>query len=413
MKEFTNVIKQSLLDLNLSSGIPFLIVNTECEELFAAPEVIFHTIRSDIYSFCHQLLKQYRVTPDEVLIFYFNNDYYAAMAWLDQDTFFLSLPMCNIEQHAFSAEAIRNNIIPEHLSDFSHFMSTIPPKDNQQVARFASVVHHLIAGQPLNKVQIQYNELNSMPKFDHYKHYDEKREDVPDMNLTLPIIEAVLNGNITELKNIYSRPDHTVIPHMSANLLNQKRYQFVLNVSTLAGRMIEAGYSKNKLFPYCDEAMQKMDRMHNTRDIDRLAYQTTIGLCEMVHDARDKKKLSSAIALICEYIQKHIYEAIRLEDLEKVTSLNRRTLTMRFKDEMGTTIPKYVSDRKLDEAKYLLSSSKMSISEISDLLSFSNQSHLTMRFREKYDITPNEYRKNMGILNDEAEQASSFLLTFL
>ena len=145
-----------------------------------------------------------------------------------------------------------------------------------------------------------------------------------------------------------------------------------------------------------------MDRLHNQKEIDRLAYHTVIALCELVHDTRDKKKLSSAIALICEYIQKHIYEPIRLDDLEKVTNLNRRTLTMRFKDEMGTTIPKYVSDRKLEEAKYLLTSSEMSISEISDLLSFSNQSHLTMRFRERFEITPNEFRKRSGILGEEA-----------
>lgn len=404
MKEFSNIIKQSLLDLHVSSGIPFIIVNTDQEEIFAAPEVIFHTLRSDIYSYCVQLLKQYRVSTDEILIFYFDNDFFSAISWLDQDTFLLTLPMCNIPQNTFTANAIRNNIIPDHLSNFSHFMSTIPPKDNQQVARFVSIIHHMIVGHPVIRVQIQYNELSKMPAFDNYKRYDdEKRDDVPELNLTGPIIEAVLNGNVTELENIYRRPEHNLIPHMSSNALNQKRYQFIINISTLAGRMLESGFSRNKLFPYCDEATQKMDRMHNTRDIDRLAYQTVLGLCEMVHEAKDKKKLSSAIALICEYIQKHIYEAIRLEDLEKVTSLNRRTLTMRFKDEMGTTIPKYVSDRKLEEAKYLLSSSEMSISEISDLLSFSNQSHLTMRFREKYNITPNEYRKSNGVLEkDEA-----------
>lgn len=404
MKELTNVCKQSLLDLNVSTGIPFLIVDTNSEERFAAPELIKHTLRSDIYSYCIKALQQYHIGNDEILLFYFNNDYFSALTWLDHNSFLLTIPMCNIAQSSFSANAIRSNIIPERLSDFSHFMSTIPPKDNNQVVRFVSLVHHMLCGQPLTKVQVQYNEMSTMPELNNYKRYDDdRREDIPELNLTEEIVEAVASGNTTELENVYRRPDRHYISHMSANPLNQKRYQFVLNISTLVRRLVDVGVPKNKLFPLCDEAIQKMDRLNNLKDIDRLAYHTIITFCELVHDAKDKKKLSSAIALICEYIQKHIYEPIRLEDLEKVTNLNRRTLTMRFKDEMGTTIPKYVSDRKLEEAKYLLTSSEMSIAEISDLLSFSNQSHLTMRFRERFNITPNEYRKKKGILTqDEA-----------
>ena len=228
MKEFSIANKQSLMDLNTATGIPFMIVDTEQNEVFVAPELIKHTLRSEIYSYCTRILKQYHVTMDEVLIFYFDNDYYSAMSWLDNQHFVLTLPMCNIAQSAFTANAIRSNIIPERLSDFSHFMSTIPPKESNEVGRFVSLIHHLLTGQPAYHIQIQYNEFESIPEMNNYKRYNDPHDDVPELNLTDEIVEAVVNGNITELENIYRRKDNHFIPHMSSNPLNQKRYQFVL-----------------------------------------------------------------------------------------------------------------------------------------------------------------------------------------
>ena len=59
----------------------------------------------------------------------------------------------------------------------------------------------------------------------------------------------------------------------------------------------------------------------------------------------------------------------------------------------GTTILKYINDYRLNICKDLLTSTSLSIEEITAKAGFRNRQHLIYAFKNRYDITPSEYRK--------------------
>ena len=54
------------------------------------------------------------------------------------------------------------------------------------------------------------------------------------------------------------------------------------------------------------------------------------------------------------YISEHLHDDMRLEELSRRCGLCSRSLSIKFKAEMGMGIPEYIHREKLREARYLL-----------------------------------------------------------
>lgn len=76
--------------------------------------------------------------------------------------------------------------------------------------------------------------------------------------------------------------------------------------------------------------------------------------------------------------------------------ISRSVLSTRFKASTGVNLSDFITDKKIDEAKRLLTYTKSSVSDISEYLAFSSQSHFSAKFKQKTGMTPNEYRKTGG-----------------
>lgn len=106
------------------------------------------------------------------------------------------------------------------------------------------------------------------------------------------------------------------------------------------------------------------------------------------HRTEDSKR-------ILEYIGKN-YTDSEL-DLERVcheTGVNRNRLTAILKEEVGTTFKGHLTDLRLSEATRALSETDLQVTEIAYKVGFGNVSHFNRVFKERFDITPNEFRRN-------------------
>lgn len=100
---------------------------------------------------------------------------------------------------------------------------------------------------------------------------------------------------------------------------------------------------------------------------------------------------------IAEAAKKYIYEnldkKITIKNVCDEVGCSKSTLVTAFKKEFGTTINAAITDAKLDLAKKLLISKKMTINEIAQLTGFYDQSYFSKVFSQECGISPSEYRK--------------------
>ena len=99
-------------------------------------------------------------------------------------------------------------------------------------------------------------------------------------------------------------------------------------------------------------------------------------------------------AAIKRYIDLHFKEPLTLEQLAEEGHMNKFYLSHAFKREYGISPINYLISRRIDESKYLLAETDLSISQIAQLLGFSSLSYFSQVFRKAHGTSPAEFRQS-------------------
>ena len=82
------------------------------------------------------------------------------------------------------------------------------------------------------------------------------------------------------------------------------------------------------------------------------------------------------------------------KDLEKECGVDINYLNMLFAKETGKTLYKYLSDVRMEHAKYLLEEKKIPINEIASHVGYTNSNSFTRAFKRSINQSPTSYREN-------------------
>ena len=99
-------------------------------------------------------------------------------------------------------------------------------------------------------------------------------------------------------------------------------------------------------------------------------------------------------AAVKRYIDLHFKESLTLEQLSDEAHMNKYYLSHAFKREYGISPINYMISRRIDESKYLLAETDLSMSQIAQVLGFSSLSYFSQVFRKSQQVSPMEFRQH-------------------
>ena len=99
-------------------------------------------------------------------------------------------------------------------------------------------------------------------------------------------------------------------------------------------------------------------------------------------------------AAVRRYIDLHFKEPLTLDLLSEEAHINKYYLSHAFKREYGVSPINYLISRRIDESKYLLAETDLSMTQISQLLGFSSLSYFSQVFRKTQGVSPLEFRQS-------------------
>ena len=111
-------------------------------------------------------------------------------------------------------------------------------------------------------------------------------------------------------------------------------------------------------------------------------------------DPLPKVSGNSQCAAVRHYIDLHFKEPLTLDQLSEEAHINKYYLSHIFKQEYGISPINYMISRRLEESKYLLAETDLSMSQIAQLMGFSSLSYFSQVFRSTQGVSPKEYRQN-------------------
>lgn len=94
------------------------------------------------------------------------------------------------------------------------------------------------------------------------------------------------------------------------------------------------------------------------------------------------------------FVTENCHSRITMKQLSQRFNYSVSTLSHLFLKNSGKSLPEFIEDLRLNEAKWYLINSNTSITEIALFLGYSSSNYFSSVFKTKYGITPTQYRKN-------------------
>ncbi|MEM8682258.1 MAG: AraC family transcriptional regulator [Pseudomonadota bacterium] len=94
--------------------------------------------------------------------------------------------------------------------------------------------------------------------------------------------------------------------------------------------------------------------------------------------------------LECEFLQDHTNEKLAREAGVHPVHLSRT-----FRNHQGKSIGRFIKEKRVHHAMFLIEQGRMTLAEIASASGFSDQSHFSRRFKEVVGVTPGAFRRDV------------------
>lgn len=115
---------------------------------------------------------------------------------------------------------------------------------------------------------------------------------------------------------------------------------------------------------------------------------------QLLLDAPSIRQLDDRVTDIIHYIQSNDLEHLGYQDVVSSVYLSKSRLTHLFKDEMGISLLKYLTWKRLIHATKELAISGKSITETAYRYGFSDAAHFSRVFKDNFGVSPSRIFSN-------------------
>lgn len=380
------------------TDIPLTVVDQSGNVLRSWPEMERGTVSAPSVQRILDYFRAMSGSPSHPLICIVEPGFLLGVAQLETGDFLL---VGLVSPYRHSREVIlamvNETIQPAHLQEYCDMLLKQPPVSLEKLKELLCILTQL-AGDEVEPEDILFpDDTDGMLGASTMSRsmFEQRNADthVP-LDYETAICTAIEMGNGNLLKKAVFSPIQGTMGRMSANDLRQQKYAFVCLATLVSRAAIRGGLTAETAFNLSDLYCQRADLLGNAVQIKNLTYKMLVDFCEKVHSEGRDPAISDLIGTCMDYISVHLHEPISLDALSAHCGLCGRSLSMRFRKEVGMAIPDYIHAEKVKEARYLLRHTSYSLAEIASYLNYPSQSYFTQIIRKHMQQTPQQYRNS-------------------
>lgn len=154
----------------------------------------------------------------------------------------------------------------------------------------------------------------------------------------------------------------------------------ILQVAQLFKSEVESGGLAGKLYT---ESLRNLLAVHLVRNYTSAAVKP-----KLEDGPLDALRLNQ----VKDFIEERLAEDLTIADMAAVVHMSQFHFARAFKAATGTPPHRYLTTRRMERAKVLLSVTRLSVAEVTYRVGFDNKSHFISQFRKATGTTPKAYR---------------------
>ncbi|MFV0528707.1 MAG: response regulator [Lachnospiraceae bacterium] len=220
----------------------------------------------------------------------------------------------------------------------------------------------------------------------YYKSVRKSTENPYMMHLLDELVKAQCSRKHREMEKIY----HDIKVQMSHEGMKIEDYKrFMYNLITFVVGVYYDNIKPNasdKHFP----SYRNLFILQSYDEVDQYADYIILNIINKLK-LEEQGVVHGTIKDLVQYIHEHYHEDISLNELAELAKMSPVYLSTLFKDELGISYVKYLTNIRLQSAKQLLADGFL-VTEVSEKVGYHNYRYFCDLFKRHTGMTPNEYK---------------------
>lgn len=209
---------------------------------------------------------------------------------------------------------------------------------------------------------------------------------------------------IDNTKFEYGKNDCLIVPpntrHNDVNLTNTKVFCLGFSINHAEPCLQAAKYADEdkKIMHYLNMISDEFSHKENdyVDAVQNLIKNVIILLNRTTAENAGYQTHTDELEKAVEYINNHFTQNIQPKEFESITNYSYDRFRHIFKHAIGISPKQYIINKRLEYAKELLAVSDLSVTEIAYKCGFASSALFTTQFKNRTDLTPKQYRKQLG-----------------
>lgn len=144
---------------------------------------------------------------------------------------------------------------------------------------------------------------------------------------------------------------------------------------------------KTKLIKAVEIAMKREESKHRIERMEKLVDP------KLLDTMQEENNYSPQVQEAIQYLNDHLQKPLTMRDTADHLHMNASYLSVLFKEQTGLTFSDYLTRKRVQRAKELLSSTRLSIADIADQVGYQTSKYFVKVFRSLEGTSPGQYRK--------------------
>ncbi len=228
------------------------------------------------------------------------------------------------------------------------------------------------------------------PDISWIKEYKEKNNKNIDIDIDFEDLKYLLINKDFDNASLFieSKFNQLKEDDLNPKKIKAKALEVFLNVYNYIN---ESKLMKN-LSIYLENVIKKRKCYQST--IDEIQFEL-ISMIKFMHTKLDntQESISPVIIKLLNHIEKNYQKDLNLKEISDSLNINSIYLGQLFQKEIGILFSDYINNFRINKAKDLLVNTSLKVSEIGELVGYSNKNYFYRKFKSIVGITPSEWRK--------------------
>jgi two-component system, response regulator YesN len=195
-------------------------------------------------------------------------------------------------------------------------------------------------------------------------------------------------GNIQGLKSLFNIIINEIFEKQEISLDSIK-----LTFSYLYNIILKVDTELHDVIKYNLEKLNNREKFLSCFSIERMKKDLfDLYLCAAEKFAYKKHEKSATVVRIKEFIDKNYHTDIGQDEIAKRFFINASYLSKLFKQETGENFNEYITKVRVENAKKMISSDNLRISDVAQAVGYSNLEYFYKVFKKSTGMTPKEFQ---------------------